>query len=96
MSTDMIFTKTTIVPCYCSDDCLNTQSDKDTKQHNNPTIAAKYSLEVLFRSSDNIPHHYTANEIHSEYGLFALNKTYSEQISSEIFFDFVILIQKLL
>ena len=29
----------------------------------------------------------TANEIHSEYGLFALNKTYSEQISSEKFFS---------
>ena len=35
---------------------------------------------------------FAANEIHSEYGLFALNKNYSEQISSEkLFFDFVIL-----
>ena len=62
-NSDMIFTKTTIVPCYCSYDCLNTQIDKDTKQHNNPTIAAKYSLEVLFRASDNITHHYPKFEV---------------------------------
>ena len=27
-------------------------------QYNNPTKVGKYSLEVLFRASDNIPHHY--------------------------------------
>ena len=27
-------------------------------QYNITTIAGKYSLEVLFRASDNIPHHY--------------------------------------
>ena len=27
-------------------------------QYNNPTKAGKYSLEDLFRASDNIPHHY--------------------------------------
>ena len=32
--------------------------ERKIKQHNNPTVAGKYSLEVLFRASDNIPHHY--------------------------------------
>ena len=27
-------------------------------QYNNPTKVGKYSLEDLFRASDNIPHHY--------------------------------------
>ena len=40
------------------DDGLNTQEERRITQYNNPTIVGKYSLEVLFRASDNIPHHY--------------------------------------
>ena len=37
------------------DDSWELKVTKDTKQHNSPTIAPKYSLEVLFGDSDNIP-----------------------------------------
>ena len=65
----MIYIKTVIVPCYCSDDRLNTPSCKNSKQHNNPTIAAKNSLEVLFRASDNIPHHYPKFYVTEDFGI---------------------------
>ena len=37
---------------------LTLKLTKILKLDNNPTIASKYSLEVLFRASNNIPHHY--------------------------------------
>ena len=56
--TDTDLSKTPIAPCYCQ---MMGQTLKEAiriTQYNNPTKAGKYSLEDLFRASDNIPHHY--------------------------------------
>ena len=46
-----------------SDDSWKISTTKDTKQHNNQTIGEKNTLEVLFRVSDNIPHHYSKLQV---------------------------------
>ena len=55
---DTFFTKTPIAPCYCRMMGGTLKEEIRTTQYNNPTKAGKYSLEDLFRASDNIPHHY--------------------------------------
>ena len=50
--------KTPIAPCYCQMMGRTLKEEIRITQYNNPTKAGKYSLEVLFRASDNIPHHY--------------------------------------
>ena len=55
---DTFLTKIPIAPCYCQMMGRTLKEEIKITQYNNPTKAGKYSLEVLFRASDNIPHHY--------------------------------------
>ena len=55
---DMFLFKTPIAPCYCQMMGRTLKEEIRITQYNNPTKARKYSLEDLFRASDNIPHHY--------------------------------------
>ena len=55
---DTFYTKIPIVPCYCQMMGQTLKEEIKITQYNNPTKAGKYSLEDLFRASDNIPHHY--------------------------------------
>ena len=55
---DMFLTKIPIAPCYCQMMGRTLKEEIKITQYNNPTNAGKYSLEDLFRASDNIPHHY--------------------------------------
>ena len=55
---DMFLTKIPIAPCYCQMMGRTLKEEIKIAQYNNPTKAGKYSLEDLFRASDNIPHHY--------------------------------------
>ena len=52
------YTKIPIAPCYCQMMGRTLKEEIKITQYNNPTKAGKYSLEDLFRASDNIPHHY--------------------------------------
>ena len=56
--TDTFLTKIPIAPCYCRMMGQTLKEEIRITQYNNPTKAGKYSLEDLFRASDNIPHHY--------------------------------------
>ena len=55
---DTFYTKIPIAPCYCQMMGRTLKEEIKITQYNNPTKAGKYSLEDLFRASDNIPHHY--------------------------------------
>ena len=55
---DMFLTKIPIAPCYCQMMGRTLKEEIKITQYNNPTKAGKYSMEDLFRASDNIPHHY--------------------------------------
>ena len=55
---DTFYTKIPIAPCYCQMMGRTLKDEIRIIQYNNPTRAGKYSLEDLFRASDNIPHHY--------------------------------------
>ena len=55
---DTFYTKIPIAPCYCQMMGRTLKDEIKITQYNNPTKAGKYSLEDLFRASDNIPHHY--------------------------------------
>ena len=55
---DTFYTKIPIAPCYCQMMGQTLKEEIKITQYNNPTKAGKYSLEDLFRASDNIPHHY--------------------------------------
>ena len=55
---DTFLTKIPIAPCYCQMMGRTLREEIKITQYNNPTKAGKYSLEDLFRASDNIPHHY--------------------------------------
>ena len=55
---DTFLTKIPIAPCYCQMMGRTLKEEIKITQYNNPTKAGKYSLEDLFRASDNIPHHY--------------------------------------
>ena len=55
---DTFYTKIPIAPCYCQMMVRTLKEEIRITQYNNPTKAGKYSLEDLFRASDNIPHHY--------------------------------------
>ena len=55
---DTFLTKIPIAPCYCQMMGRTLKEEIKIIQYNNPTKAGKYSLEDLFRASDNIPHHY--------------------------------------
>ena len=55
---DMFLTKIPIAPCYCQMMGRTLKEEIKITQYNNPTKTGKYSLEDLFRASDNIPHHY--------------------------------------
>ena len=55
---DTFLTKIPIAPCYCQMMGQTLKEEIKITQTNNPTKAGKYSLEDLFRASDNIPHHY--------------------------------------
>ena len=55
---DTFLSKTPIAPCYCQMMGQTLKEENRITQYNNPTKAGKYSLEDLFRASDNIPHHY--------------------------------------
>ena len=55
---DTFLTKIPIAPCYCQMMGRTLKEEIKITQYNNPTKAGKYSLEVLFRASDNIPDHY--------------------------------------
>ena len=57
-NTDMFLSKIPIAPCYCRMMGQTLKEEIRITQCNNPTKAGKYSLEDLFRASDNIPHHY--------------------------------------
>ena len=57
-SDDTFYTKIPIAPCYCQMMGRALKEEIRITQSNNPTKAGKYSLEDLFRASDNIPHHY--------------------------------------
>ena len=57
-SCDTFLTKIPIAPCYCQMMGRTLKEEIKITQYNNPTKAGKYSLEDLFRASDNIPHHY--------------------------------------
>ena len=54
----MFLSKIPIAPCYCQMMGRTLKEEIKITQYNNPTKAGKYSLEDLFRASDNIPHHY--------------------------------------
>ena len=56
--TDTFLSKTPIAPCYCQMMGRTLREEIRITQYNNPTKAGKYSLEDLFRASDNIAHHY--------------------------------------
>ena len=58
VSIDTVLSKIPIVPCYCQMMGRTLKEEIRITQYNNPTKAGKYSLEGLFRASDNIPHHY--------------------------------------
>ena len=58
MTIDTFLTKIPIAPCYCQMMGRTLKEEIKITQYNNPTKAGKYSLEDLFRASDNIPHHY--------------------------------------
>ena len=55
---DTFLSKTAIAPCYCQMMGQTLKEEIRITQYNNPTKAGKYSLEDLFRASDNIPYHY--------------------------------------
>ena len=55
---DTFLTKIPIAPCYCQMMGQTLKEEIKITQYDNPTKAGKYSLEDLFRASDNIPHHY--------------------------------------
>ena len=55
---DTFLPKIPIALCYCQMMGWTLKEERRITQYNNPTIAGKYSLEVLFRASDNISHHY--------------------------------------
>ena len=55
---DTFLTKIPFGPCYCQMKAGTLKDERKITQYNNPTIAVKYSLEVLFRTSDNISHYY--------------------------------------
>ena len=55
---EAFYTKIPIAPCYCQMMGQTLKEEIKITQYNNPTKAGKYSLEDLFRASDNIPHHY--------------------------------------
>ena len=55
---DTFYTKIPIAPCYCQMMGRTLKEEIKITQYNNPTKVGKYSLEDLFRASDNIPHHY--------------------------------------
>ena len=55
---DTFLSKIPIAPCYCQMMGRTLKEEIRITQYNNPTKAGKYSLEDLFRASDNIPHHY--------------------------------------
>ena len=55
---DTFLSKIPIPPCYCQMMGQTLKEEIRIIQYNNPTKAGKYSLEDLFRASDNIPHHY--------------------------------------
>ena len=55
---DTFLSKIPIAPCYCQMMDRTLKEEIRITQYNNPTKAGKYSLEDLFRASDNIPHHY--------------------------------------
>ena len=57
-ASDTFLTKIPIAPCYCQMMGQTLKEEIKVTQYNNPTKAGKYSLEDLFRASDNIPHHY--------------------------------------
>ena len=58
LKADTFYTKIPIAPCYCQMMGRTLKEEIKITQYNNPTKAGKYSLEDLFRASDNIPHHY--------------------------------------
>ena len=58
MDADTFYTKIPIAPCYCQMMGRTLKEEIKITQYNNPTKAGKYSLEDLFRASDNITHHY--------------------------------------
>ena len=58
MVDDTCLFKTPIAPCYCQMMGRTLKDEIRITQYNNPTKPGKYSLEDLFRASDNIPHHY--------------------------------------
>ena len=55
---DTFLSKIPIAPCYCRMMGQTLKEEIRITQYSNPTKAGKYSLEDLFRASDNIPHHY--------------------------------------
>ena len=55
---DTFLTKIPIAPCYCQMMGRTLKEEIKITQYSNPTKAGKYSLEDLFRASDNIPDHY--------------------------------------
>ena len=55
---DTCLSKIPIAPCYCRMIGQTLKEEIRITQCNNPTKAGKYSLEDLFRASDNIPLHY--------------------------------------
>ena len=55
---DTFLSKTPIAPCYCQMMGRTLKEEIRITQYNNTTKVGKYSLEDLFRASDNIPHHY--------------------------------------
>ena len=57
-SFDTFLTKIPFAPCSCQMMGRTLKEEIKITQYNNPTKAGKYSLEDLFRASDNIPHHY--------------------------------------
>ena len=55
---DTFLPKIPIAPCYCQMMGWALKEERRITQYNNTTKAGKYSLEVLFRAPDNIPHPY--------------------------------------
>ena len=55
---DTFLSKTPIAPCYCQMMGRTLKEEIRITQYNNQPKPGKYSLEDLFRASDNIPHHY--------------------------------------
>ena len=54
----MFLSKIPIAHCYCQMMGQTLKEEIRITQYNNPTKAGKYSLEDIFRVSDNIPQHY--------------------------------------